>query len=774
MAERVSDRLLRKAAVNPRAVIGQTIAESRPAFRVTPRPPSGAPNVVLIVLDDTGFAQLGSYGSDIATPNIDRLAADGLRYRRFHVTALCSPTRACLLTARNHHTVGMGFLPDIPVGFPGYDGHVPRTAGALPRVLRDEGYSTFAVGKWHLAPRWELNASGPFERWPLGFGFERYYGFLAGDTNQYAPELVADNGFVDPPRTPAEGYHLTEDLADRAIRFVQDQQQATPDKPFFLYFATGAMHAPHHVAPEWSDRYRGQFDDGWEAFRARAFARQVEMGIVPDGAVCTERPEWVQEWATLGDDERRLYARMMEVFAGFLSHTDAQIGRVLGYLESIGVLDDTLVMLCSDNGTSAEGGPTGSLNEHRFTHDRVDDFADTLSHLDDLGGHRAYNHYAWGWAWAGNTPFRLWKRYTWLGGVRTPLIVHWPRGFSSRGEVRDQFCHAVDVSPTVLDAVGTSFPSELDGVAQLPTEGQSLRATFDDADAPSPRDTQYFEMLGSRAIYRRGWKATTDHIGAQMSVERERIPGSHDFAADTWSLFNIDDDFSEAVDVAAEHPDMLRSMIDTWWSEAGRNGVLPLDDTFIGRAVAMVPPPWGPRPRAVLRPGGGPVAEDTLPPLGGGFRLLAEVEVASDRASGTIAALGDWNNGFACYLLDGLPVVTFNLFGLECRGVASRLITPGKHHIGFEYTRERGGGGPVLLVVDGDVCAEVQLPHDVPFRWQVASAGMLVGRDRGLPVCGDYEPPFPFEGTIERVVIESAALVPRDPQQEVRAAIVHE
>jgi arylsulfatase len=762
----------------PRPVIGHTIADSQPAFGVSPRPPRGAPNVVLIVLDDTGFAQLGCFGSDIATPHMDRLASGGLRYRRFHVTALCSPTRACLMTSRNHHAVGMGFLPDIPIGFPAYNGRIPRDAVMLPRVLRDHGYSTMAVGKWHLAPRWELSAAGPFDRWPLGVGFERYYGFLGGDTNQYAPELVADNGFVDAPRSPAEGYHLTEDLADRAIRFVQDQQQARPDKPFFLYLATGAMHAPHHVPQEWSDRYAGRFDDGWEAWRARAFARQVELGVVPAGARDTGRPNWVREWSTIPADEQRLYARMMEVFAGFLSHTDAQIGRVLAYLERIGVLDDTIVVLCSDNGTSAEGGPVGSLNEHRFTHDRADDLAEAITRVGDLGTTRAYNHYAWGWAWAGNAPFRLWKRYTWLGGVRTPLIVHWPRGIAARGEVRDQFCHAIDVAPTVLDAAGLQFPEVVDGLVQRPVEGASLRATFDDADAPSPRATQYFEMLGSRSIYHGGWKATTDHVGAQLTVERELVEGSTDFADDRWSLFRMDDDFTEANDVAAQHPEVLRRLVDTWWAEAGRNGVLPLDDSFLGRAVAMEPPPWGVRARAVLHAGGGPVAEDAMPPVGAGFRTEVEIDVPTGVVpEGVLVALGDWNNGFACYLIDGCPVVTFNLFGTVHRAAGRSAVGDGRHTVAFEYRRVSAGGaggGPVSVLVDGGVVGEVTVPHDLPFRWQVAGTGLLVGRDRGLPVCDDYEPPFPFTGRVEQVVIEVPTLMPRDVEAEIRAAMVHE
>ncbi|HYV60171.1 MAG TPA: arylsulfatase [Acidimicrobiia bacterium] len=753
--------------------IGRTIDESEPSFAPVRRPPSGAPHVVVVVLDDLGFAQLGCFGSSITTPAIDRLAARGLRYNRFHVTALCSPTRACLLTGRNHHAVGMGFLTDIPTGFPGYDGRIPRSAGTMARTLRNAGYNTFAVGKWHLAPRWEQSASGPFERWPLGLGFERYYGFLAGDTNQWTPELVCDNHFVDPPRGPADGYHLTEDLADRAIRYVQDQQQATPGKPFFLYFATGATHAPHQAPPDWIDRYRGHFDDGWEAWRAEAFARQLELGVVPDGTTLADRPSWVQSWDSLGPDERRLFARQMEVFGGFLSHTDHQIGRVVAALDELGVLDDTLLLLLSDNGTSAEGGPTGSVNEHRFTHDLLDDPGEQVARIDDLGGFRAYNHYAWGWAWAGNTPLRLWKRYTWLGGVRTPLVVHWPARVTAANEVRPQFCHAVDLMPTILDAAGITAPDVIDGVVQQPVEGRSLVPTFADAEAPGPRATQYFEMLGSRAIYHDGWKATTDHIGSQLRVERELVPGSHDFDEDHWALFDLEHDFSEARDLAADHPERVRSLVELWWAEAGRNKVLPLDDSFIGRAVAMVPSPTPPRFRTVYRPGAGPISEEAVPPLGGGFELRAAVETG-ESAGGVVCALGDWNNGWAWYLLDGRLVITFNVFGTPYRFGSSAVVPTGRHALDVEYRREQPAGGPVVLRVDDEVVAEGKLPVNLPFRWQIGGAGLLVGRDRGFPVCDDYEPPFPFTGTLGEIAFEIPSLRRRVPDEEIATALRHE
>jgi arylsulfatase A-like enzyme len=758
--------------MRPQAVIGRTMAESTPAFEPPRRPPAGAPHVVLIVLDDLGFAQLGCFGSDIETPAIDRVAASGLRFNCFHVTALCSPTRACVLTGRNHHAVGMGFLTDVPIGLPGYNARIPRSAGSLPRLLRDAGYSTFAVGKWHLAPRWEQSASGPFDRWPLGLGFERYYGFLNGDTNQWTPELVRDNAFVDPPRTPEAGYHLSEDLADAAIRMIQDQQQATPAKPFFMYFAPGATHAPHHAPRAWIERYRGRFDDGWEAWRARAFARQMAMGVVPAGTTLTERPVWIPEWSALPAEQRALFARMMEAFAGFLAHTDAQIGRVLAFLDTLGVVDDTLVLILSDNGASAEGGPIGSFNEHRFLHNRLDDIGDTLARVDDLGGFRAYNHYAWGWAWAGNTPLRLWKRYTWLGGVRTPLVVRWLRRIAAAGEIRTQFCHAVDVMPSILDAAGLAAPEVLDGISQQPLDGASLLPTFVDPTAPAPRRTQYFEMLGSRAIYHDGWKATTDHVGPQLTVEVERVPGSHDLDADHWALFDLANDFAEAHDVGAQHPEHLKTLTELWWTEAGRNNVLPVMDSFLGRAVALEPSPWGPRWRAVLRPGGGPVSEDALPPLLGGFRLLADVEVGA-AACGVICALGDWSNGWACYLLEGRPVITFNILGEIFRYAGSAPVAAGRRSIVATY-ESVGRARSVTLAVDGTVVAQGPLPRRLPLRWQIGGAGLLIGHDRGFPVCDDYQPPSAFSGTIETVVIEVPALAPRDAGQEAAAALRRE
>jgi Sulfatase len=498
----------------------------------------------------------------------------------------------------------------------------------------------------------------------------------------------------------------------------------------------------------------------------------VAAGVVPEGTALSERPSWVPDWAGLSPDERRLYARFMEVFAGFVTHTDAQIGRVLDFLRATELLDDTLVLLISDNGTSGEGGPTGSFNEHRFTHDRVDDVTDTLARIDDLGGFRAYNHYPWGWAWAGNTPLRLWKRYAWLGGVRTPLIAHWPTGIdaAAAGQVRDQFAHAVDVLPTVLDAVGLVPPTVVDGADQLSLDGASLLPTFAAAGAPSPRSTQYFEIIGSRSIVHDGWKATTDHIGNQITIERDQVPGSHDFATDHWALFHLDEDFAEAHDLAAEHPERVAELEELWWHEAGRNQVLPLDDSLVGRAVAMERHPWPPGPRRVYRPGGGSVAEDFLPAMGGGFRLVAAVDVPERGADGVICALGDWSNGWAWYLLDGRPTLAFSLFGAPCRVTADEPVASGPHTLEVGYVRDGAGGGGLTLCVDGAVVGEGTLPEDLPFRWQIGGAGLRIGRDTGFPVNDDYAPPFPFSGTVHHVAVESAGYAPPVDRTDVAVA----
>ena len=625
-----------------------TIEEAVREWPRDPRPPAGAPNVLVVVLDDTGFAQLGCFGSDIATPSIDALAGRGLRYNRFHVTAMCSPTRASLLTGRNAHAVGVGFLVDLPMAYPGYSCRIPPSSAPLPRVLRDAGYSTLAVGKWHLTPRGERSGAGPFTRWPLGYGFERFYGFLQGDTNQWTPRLVCDNHYVEAPARPEDGYHLSTDLADRAIGYLLDQQQAAPGKPFFLYLALGATHAPHHVPAEWIRPYAGRFDKGWDRWREETFERQLQSGVVPAGTVLTERPPWVPAWEDLGAEERRMHARQHEVYAAFLSHADAQVGRVFEFLAASGRLDDTLVLLTSDNGASAEGGLLGTFNEHRFTAQLPETVAGNVELLDGWGGFRSYPHYSWGWAWAGNTPLRLWKRYTWLGGTRTPLVVSWPRGIPAAGEIRHQFCHAVDLMPTILDACRVERPAEVDGVPQAPFDGASLGATFSDADAPEVRVTQYFELLGSRSIYHDGWKATTDHVADGVRDEALLMTGSRDFATDHWALFRLEDDFSEARDVSAEHPGVVRRLQEMWAAEAGRNHVLPLVSELIKRFGALLGPAWPPAQPSVFRPGGTPVPDESVPPLWAGSPSPPTSTSPPTGPKGSCAPSGTGRAGWLC------------------------------------------------------------------------------------------------------------------------------
>ncbi|HTU73039.1 MAG TPA: arylsulfatase [Trebonia sp.] len=745
---------------------GARLTAGLPRLPPRPRPAPGAPNIVAIVLDDVGFAQLGCFGSGIATPNVDRLAAGGLRYNRFHVTALCSPTRAAFLTGRNHHAVGMGFLADIPLSYPGYSGRVPPSAAPLPRLLRDAGYSTLAVGKWHLTPRFERSAAGPFTAWPLGFGFERYYGFLNGDANHWAPLLVADNHYIDQPGGADGDYHLSEDLAATAVRYLLDQQQAAPGKPFFLYFALGAAHAPHHVAPRWAEPYRGQFDRGWDAWRRDIFARQWDSGLIPAGTILTPRPGWVADWNELSGDERRMYSRQQEVFAGFLSHADAQIGRLTRLLEDLGQLDNTLILLLSDNGASAEGGAEGSFNEHRFSSRIRDTLEGNLAHYDDWGGPRTYNHYSWGWAWAGNTPFRLWKRYTWLGGTRTPLIIHWPGGFRAAGAVRSRFTHVTDLFPTILDVAGVPVPAEVDGVAQQRLNGVSIRPSFEDPEAACGHDTQYFEMLGSRSIVHGPWKATTDHVSAGIPDEEARLAGSRRFEDDRWALFDLDSDFSEATDVAADHPEVVSDLRWLWLTEAERNHVLPIGDAPTAAFDAFIGPAWPAGTDRTYRPGGGPVHDESLPLLLRGFRITAEV-VAAEESDGVLLALGDWNGGYALFAAGGHLAFTVSRAGELIEVTADRPIPPGPGRLGVGYLPGPQGSGTIQLLHNETTVAELAFDGGFPLTFQHGGAGLLLGSDAGLPVSPRYTVPAPWNGTLASVRFQT----PPGPQPDLPATL---
>ena len=503
-------------------VIGRTSDESSPAWPTPPRAPEGAPNVVLFVLDDVGFGQLSCFGGLVETPVLDRFADNGLRYTNMHTTALCSPSRGAILTGRNHHSLGLATIAETSTGFPGYNAILPFEKGMLSEMLLPHGYNTFLVGKWHLSPPEHETPAGPYDRWPLGRGFERFYGFLGGDTNQWFPDLVYDNHTIEQPAQPEDGYHLSADLADRAIEFIQDAHVNAPDKPFYLHYCTGAGHAPHHVSAEWADRYKGKFDAGWDEYRRVVHQRQLDMGIIPAGTALSAHDPDVPAWDTLPEDARKVFARMMEVYAGFVSYTDHEFGRVVDFLEEVGELDNTLFLLVSDNGASPEGGPVGSLNEMMFFNGVPESMAENLERIDELGGPNVFNHYAWGWTNAGNTPFRRWKRETYRGGTTDPCIVSWPAKISAHGEIRTQYGHIIDLVPTVLDALGITPPTTIRGVTQAPIEGVSFAHTFNQADAPTRHHTQYFEMFGHRALYHDGWRAVCPWPGPSFTEAAQK------------------------------------------------------------------------------------------------------------------------------------------------------------------------------------------------------------------------------------------------------------
>ncbi|MCB1250352.1 MAG: arylsulfatase, partial [Acidimicrobiales bacterium] len=613
------------------------------------RPPDGAPNVVVVVLDDVGFAQLGCYGSDIATPHLDALAAGGLRFSRFHTTALCSPTRSCLLTGRNHHANGMGRITELAMGFPGYDARIPRANGFVSELLLQHGWATWAVGKWHLTPEEDAHEAGSRRTWPLGRGFERWYGFHGGETSQFEPALWSDNHSVDPPASPAEGYHLTEDLVDRSIRLVDDLRAVDVDKPFFLWFATGACHSPHQSPQRWRDRYWGAFDDGWDAWRQRAVERQRALGVIPADCTPAPRPDWVPAWDDLSPRARAVYARYMEAFAAFLSHTDEQIGRLVAHLDERGELERTLVVVCSDNGASSEGGPTGSLNDNRPWNLLGRTVGEALDAIDEIGGPRRHTNYPWGWTVAGNTPFRRWKREVHNGGIADPMIVHWPGHVPDPGGVRHQFTHAIDVAPTILAACGIEPPDVLDGVPQRHLDGVSFLAAVEDPAAPEHRTTQYFEMFGCCALYHDGYKAVTFH---------ELQDAAHPLAEDRWELYDLRTDPTELVDLAADEPERLAAMVERFWVEAEANGVLPLDQRAFSDLVAERPRGVAPRQRYEYRPHTAPVPEDVAVNVRNRRHVVtATVEVgATDGAAapqGALLVQGSVLGGWSFHVADG-------------------------------------------------------------------------------------------------------------------------
>ncbi len=722
-------------------VIGPTYRESTPWW---PPPPAalGGPNVVLVVLDDTGFAHLGCYGSEIATPHIDRLARGGLQYTGFHTTALCSPSRACFLTGRNHHSVGMRAISNWNSGYPNMRGALPAASATIAQVLRDRGYATFMVGKWHLAPMDEASAAGPFHNWPLAKGFDRFYGFLNGETDQFYPELTEDNHPVDPPRTPEEGYHLSEDLVDRAIQFIADSKGLLPDRPFFTYLAFGAQHAPHHAPDEYLAAARGRFDEGYDVVRERVYQRQLAMGVIPEGTALAPRNPGVPPWDELTESQRLFSLRTQEAFAAMLEHADAQIGRLVDFLERSGELDDTLLIVCSDNGASQEGGPYGVMNEFSYFNMLTDDMDELVAtRLDEVGTKRGYSNYPWGWAQVGNTPLKWYKQNTYGGGVRDPLVFHWPAGITARGERRTQFVHAIDLAPTILDVAGATMPETYGGVPQIPVHGVSLRATFDDPAAPT-RTVQYFEQLGHRGIYRDGWKLTTYHVAGRP------------FEEDQWSLYRLDDDFSECHDLAAEHPDLARELRDAWWEEADRYGVLPLDDRGVELFMAPARPGTVHAHRDyVYYPPIARIPSEAAPAFGGRNWLVEADVVVGSSVEGVLFARGGGDLGIGWFAMDGAIHLNYNALGREGRVSAPLALEPGRHRLWVGFTRE-GQSGRVTLGVGDRTLGEGSIPQFVRI---LGSSGLDIGSDTHAPITSDYAPPFPFTGVIERMAFHVLA-----------------
>jgi len=724
------------------------------------RPPAGAPNVLVVLLDDVGFAASSAFGGPCHTPTAERLAGDGLKYNRFHTTALCAPTRAALLTGRNHHTVGMGVITELATSAPGYTSVRPNTCAPLAQTLRLNGYATAQFGKCHEVPVWQTSPVGPFDAWPTGGGgFEYFYGFIGGETNQYYPAIYEGTSPVEPDRTPEEGYHFTEDMTDKAIGWIRQQKALTPDKPFFVYYAPGATHAPHHVPTEWSDRYRGRFDGGWDALREEILARQKELGVVPPDAELTQRHDEIPAWADMPDELKPVLARQMEVYAGFLEHTDHHVGRLVDAIEDLGVLDDTLVYyIIGDNGASAEGTVNGSFNEMFIFNAayELETAEYVASHVEEFGTPTAYNHYAVGWAHAMDTPYQWTKQVAshW-GGTRNGTVVHWPRGFTARGEVRQQFHHVIDVAPTILEAAGVPEPSVVNGVPQRPIEGVSMAYSFDHGDEAGRRVTQYFEMFCNRGIYHDGWTAVTRHSTPWVI---EPLPSFDD---DVWELYDTSRDWSQAHDLAAEQPERLAELQELWLAEARRYGVLPLDDRRVERFDAGMAgrPELVKGNTQVLYGGMGRLTESSLLNVKNkSHAVTAEIEVPDAEGQGVIIAQGGAFAGWSLYLKDGRPRYCYNLLGLQRFVVEGDApVTAGTHQVRMEFAYDGGGlgkGGNVELYLDGSKVGEGRLPATVPLVFS-ADETADIGRDTASPVSEDYAGESSiFTGTVSWVRID--------------------
>ncbi len=721
-----------------------------------PSAPDGAPNVLIVLYDDTGLASWSPFGGAINMPTLQGLADRGLMYSQWHTTALCSPTRSTFMTGRNHHLNGFSCITECAQGYPGWSGRLPGECATVAQVLQDSGWSTFWLGKNHNVPEQDVSSGASRSEWPLQKGFDRFYGFLGGETNQWYPDLVEDNKFIDQPYSPEEGYHLSKDLVDQALQMIRDQKASNPSKPWFMWLCPGANHAPHHAPKEYIDKYKGKFDDGYEAYREWVLPRMIKKGLLPKGTKLTpinpvseeaaNPADVVRPWDTLNADEKKLFSRMAEVFAGFSEYTDVQIGRLIEYLEKSGQLDNTIVFYCSDNGTSGEGSPSGSVNENKFFNNYPDELSENLKYLQVLGGVETYNHFPTGWAVGFSTPFPMFKRYAeYSGGTCCPLVVSWPKGIKAKGEVRNQYHHSTDIVPTILDICGLEMPKVYRGVDQHPLSGVSMRYSFSaKPDAPTEKKRQYYAMLGTRGIWEDGWKAAAIH--APLSSKGH-------FDKDEWELFHVDEDRSESTNLASKHPDKLDALVKAWFEEAEKNNVLPLDDRSAGEIIGMERPSQEkPRKRYIYYPGTSPVPEGVAVNVRGrSYKILADVEIADRDCSGVIFAHGSRFGGHTLFIKDKKLHYVYNFLGIKPeQKFVSKALKLGKYTLGVEFIRDKAGEygesiGKTTLYVNEDIVDQGEMRTQFG-KFTLSGDGLCIGRDSGDAVSEEYETPGEFKG----------------------------
>ena len=718
--------------------IVKTLDESEAWFELPKHPGEETPNVVVVLLDDTGFAQLGCYGSSIDTKNIDALATHGLQFTNFHVTPLCSPTRAALLTGRSQHAVGMRSVSNFRTGFPHMLGHITNEAATMAEIFQAEGYATFCAGKWHLAPMENCSAAGPFDQWPLGRGFDRFYGFLEGETDQFHPDLVRDNHSVEPPAKPEDGYHLSEDIVNNLLEMIADAKGVRPDRPFFAYLPFGATHAPHQAPTDYLAKYRGFFDEGWDVFRERWHNRQLELGVIPSGTQLAPRNPGVEKWDELPENQKRLAARLQEAFAAFLDHTDDQIGRLVNGLSDAGQLDNTIFILLSDNGASQEGGPFGVMHEMKFFNGILETPEEAIKNIDDIGGPHSHTNYPWGWAQAGNSPMRWYKQTTHGGGVRDPFIIRWSKVIKDKGGKRDQFHHVTDVMPSILEILGLEAPKLFNGIEQLEIAGTSFAYLLNSESEPTRKKVQYFEMFGHRAIWSDGWKA----------VSRHEFRGDYD--EEEWELFHLDRDISETNNLAEAESERLKEMVQMWWDEAEKHGVLPLDDRTLElfRSSTGKGSPHAKRTYVYRHP-------ISHMPAGvaanmGNRSFIIEAEINRNKnENGVLLAIGGSNVGLSLFMKDERLVFDYNIFYEHVILESDVTVPEGDVRVGV-YLERKDPSGEVTLLINGDEAGKIDLPFVIRI---LGSTGMDIGRDSLSPVSEQYDAPFPFEGEINQVAV---------------------